>query len=61
MASYLCSLLYWVYSFSQREEERQEFTPQMRSFLLAVTGVARSTRVALADSGIDRTSKAGKS
>jgi hypothetical protein len=61
MASYFSSLLYWVYSFAQREEERQEFTPQMRSFLLAVTGAARSNRVALADAGIDRTSKAGKS
>jgi hypothetical protein len=61
MASYLCSLLYWVYSFSQREEERQEFTPQMRSFLLAFAGAARGTRVALADSGIDGTRKAGKS
>jgi len=60
MASYLCSLLYWVYSFSQREEERQEFTPQMRSFLLAVAGAARGNRVALADSGIDTASKAGK-
>ncbi len=60
MASYCFSLLYWVYSFSQREEERQEFTPQMRSFLLAVTGAARGTRVALADSGIERTTKAGK-
>lgn len=61
MASYLCCLLYWVYSFSQREEERQEFTPQMRSFLLAVTGAARGTRVALAESRIETTGKAGKS
>jgi hypothetical protein len=60
MASYLCSLLYWVYSFSQREQERQEFTPEMRSFLLTVTGAARSTRVALANSAIDSTGKAGK-
>jgi hypothetical protein len=60
MASYLCSLLYWVYSFAQREEERQEFTPQMRSFLLAVAGAARGNRVALADSGIDTARKVGK-
>jgi hypothetical protein len=60
MASYVSSLLYWVYSFSFREEERQEFTPQMRSFLLAVTGAARSNRVAIADAGIERTGKVGK-
>lgn len=60
MASYLCSLLYWVYSFAQREQERQEFTPQMRSFLLAVAGAARGNRVALADSGIDTARKVGK-
>jgi len=51
-ASYVCSLVYWVVSFAQREEERQEFTPQMRSFLLTVTGAARSARVALADSAV---------
>ncbi len=59
-ASYDCSVVYWIVSFSQKESERQEFTPQMRSFLLAVTGAARSTRVALANSGIDNSSKAGK-
>jgi hypothetical protein len=60
VASYLCSLLYWVYSFARREEERQEFTPQMRSFLLAVAGAARSTRVALTDSEIPPSRKVGK-
>ena len=51
VASYVCSLAYWIFSFSQQEQERHEFTPQMRSFLLAVTGAARGTRMALADSG----------
>jgi len=51
-ASYICSLLYWIASFAQQEEERHEFTPQMRSFLLAVTGAARGTRISLAESGI---------
>jgi hypothetical protein len=60
MATYLFSLVYWLLSFAQREQERQEFTPQMRSFLLAVTGAARGTRVALANSGIDRPGKVGK-
>jgi hypothetical protein len=59
-ASYICSLLYWVVSFAQQEQERQEFTPQMRSFLLAVAGAARGTRVALAESQIGTPPKAGK-
>jgi hypothetical protein len=46
--SYICSLLYWVICFSQREAERQEFTPQMQNLLLAVAGVARADREALA-------------
>jgi len=59
-ASYICSLVYWIVSFAQQEQERQEFTPQMRSFLLAVTGAARGTRMALADSGIGTAPKARK-
>jgi hypothetical protein len=59
-ASYVCSLVYWIVSFAQQEEERQEFTPQMRSFLLAVTGAARGTRMALADSGIGTSPKVRK-
>lgn len=50
VASYLCSLLYWAFSFAQREPERQEFTPQMQGFLLALAGNAHTTRVALANS-----------
>jgi hypothetical protein len=55
-ASYICSLLYWVYSFATKEAERREFTPQMQSFLLAMAGNAKATRIALADSStpIDR-------
>jgi len=60
VASYICSLAYWIISFSQQEQERQEFTPEMRSFLLAVTGGARGTRMALADTGIGTTPKARK-
>ena len=60
VAAYVCCLLYWIYSFAQQEQERQEFTPGMRSFLLTVTGAARGTRVALADSAIGLQSKAGK-
>lgn len=46
-ASYLCSLLYWIVSFAQKEQERREFSPQMQSLLLAVAGAARSTRLSL--------------
>jgi hypothetical protein len=49
-ASYFCCLLYWVVSFAQKEAERREFTPQMRSFLLAAAGAARTTRVAMTES-----------
>lgn len=49
-ASYLVSLLYWVFSFTQQEAERQEFTPQMQTFLLAVAGAAKTARIELADS-----------
>ena len=55
VASYLCSLLYWVVSFAQKEAERREFSPKMRSALLAVAGAARTTRVALADSAPAKT------
>jgi hypothetical protein len=48
-ASYICCLAYWVVCFAQKEAERREFTPQMQSFLLAMAGAARSTRIALAD------------
>lgn len=56
IGSFLASLLYWVYCFSQKEAERREFTPQMQSFLLAVAGAAHSSRVALTESrsGNDR-------
>ena len=46
----LCCMMYWAFSFAQKEAERRAFTPQMQSLLLAVAGAARSTRVALADS-----------
>jgi hypothetical protein len=57
VASYLCSLTYWVFSFAQKEAVRREFTPQMQSLLLAVAGTARTTRVALTDSTTGKTRK----
>jgi hypothetical protein len=48
-ASYLFALAYWGYSFATKEAERRAFTPQMQTFLLALAGNARSTRVSLAN------------
>lgn len=45
--SYLAAMVYWVFVFARQTVERREFTPQMQSMLLAVAGVARSTRVGL--------------
>lgn len=50
VGAYICSLLYWAFSFAQQEEKRREFTPQMQSMLMAVAGAARATRIGLADS-----------
>jgi hypothetical protein len=55
VASYICSLLYWVVCFAQKEAERREFSPQMQSMLLAVAGAARTTRIALGDSSAGNT------
>jgi len=51
VASSLCSLLYWVFSFAQQEPERREFSPQVRSVLLAVAGAVRTNRIELEESG----------
>jgi hypothetical protein len=45
--SYLFAVLYWVACFATKEAERQEFTPQMREFLLSAATAARATRTAL--------------
>jgi hypothetical protein len=45
--SYLSSLVYWLFSFAQQEAPRQQFTPVMQNFLLAVSGAARADRLAL--------------
>jgi hypothetical protein len=49
-ASNVGCLLYWAYSFAQQEAARREFTPQMQSFLLAIAGAARSSRIDLENS-----------
>lgn len=60
IGSFLCSLLYWIVSFAQKEAERRAFTPQMQNMLLAVAGAARTTRVALEDSHGDKARKQEK-
>ena len=47
--SYLCTLFYWVFCFTQKEAKPREFTPQMQNFLLAVAGAARSSRIEITD------------
>jgi len=57
IGGYICSLVYWIVCFAQKEAARREFTPQMQSALLAVAGAARTTRVALTDSGVGKARK----
>jgi hypothetical protein len=49
IGSFLCSLVYWLVCFAQKEAQRREFTPQMENLLLAVAGIARAERTALAE------------
>jgi len=46
---YLGTLCYWVISFATKEQERKEFSPQMRHLLLQMGGGARASRIALTD------------
>jgi hypothetical protein len=57
VVGYVCSVLYWVICFAQKEAERREFTPQMQSILLAAAGSARVTRMAMKDSSEQRARK----
>ena len=41
-ACYICSLLYWLICFAQKEPPRREFTPQMRGFLEVIAGEVRA-------------------
>jgi hypothetical protein len=50
VASYLCSLLYWIFSFAQKEQERRKMSPQAQDLLLSLAGAARATRTAFAAS-----------
>lgn len=46
-AGYICTFLYFIFSFSKKDVARREFTPQMQNMLLAMAGVAREQRAAL--------------
>ena len=59
VATYLGSLLYWIFSFAQKEAERRQFSPQMQGMLLAVAGAARGTRIALTSSDPGKSHKNG--
>jgi len=48
-ASYIGTLAYWVLSFSTKEQERREFSPQMQQILVQMGGGARTGRMALTD------------
>ena len=54
---YLGTLSYWVLSFSTKEQERKEFSPQMQQLLLQMGGGARAGRIALTDLPSDRSRK----
>lgn len=58
--AFLCSLIYWLFSFAQKAAKRREFTPQMQSVLLAVAGAAHSTRTALEDSRASKSRTQGR-
>ena len=57
VAGYACCSLYWIFSFAQKVAERREFTPQMRSFLLAAAGATRTTRIAMTESRKDKSER----
>lgn len=42
--SFLFSLLYWVFSFAQKDAERREFSPWAKEIFMAVARSARITR-----------------
>lgn len=54
-AGYLAALVYWVYCFTTKEAERQDFSPQMAGFLVLLGGSAKSSRVALSDFTVTKT------
>ena len=60
-AGYVITMIYWAISLLQQEAERKEFTPQMQNLLLAMAGVARADREALAQRSITNAQSRRKS
>ncbi len=48
--SYITSMLYWLFCFARDVPERQEFTPQMQTFIVTMARNARSVRLAVVNS-----------
>jgi hypothetical protein len=46
-AAYLVELVFFIWAFTTKAVERQEFTPQMQEFLVTMSGQARKTRAAM--------------
>lgn len=57
IGAFICSLIYWVVCFAQRETERRQFTPEMQRILLSMAGAAHATRVALTEPQTSNTRK----
>jgi len=49
--SYLVSLLYWIFSFAQKDAARRAMTPEMERLLVRMAGTMSRQRVALSESG----------
>ena len=45
---YLLALVFWVWSFVQKDAPRREFTPQMERFLVTISETAKRSRVGFA-------------
>jgi len=57
VVGYYGTLAYWVLSFSTKEQERKDFTPQMRQLLLSMSGGGRASRIAHTDLPSERSRK----
>lgn len=44
IASYVCALYYWVFSFARKEAKRKEFSPQMEEFLVSMVHPSKRHR-----------------
>jgi hypothetical protein len=46
-AGYICTLLFWAWSFSRNESPRKDFTPQMQEVLVTIAQSAKRTRLSV--------------